>query len=154
MDRRALLTASLAALAGCLPLRGDPATPRRNVNHPQMHAGIAWLPAESTYRVRMLAGNRFTAQNTRSVRVVVDADRYREVSWVGGEDPAQTFPLEVGDELLVPTGAPGTLRVVWTAPDGDRSVALESRETPSTPGATRTPRPPASATPTATEERT
>ncbi|MEF8869709.1 MAG: hypothetical protein V5A85_14390 [Haloarculaceae archaeon] len=153
MDRRALLTASLAALAGCLPLRGDPATPRRNVNHPRMHAEIAWLPEESAYRVRMLAGNRFTAENTRSVRVVVDADRYRRVSWVGGEDPAQAFPLDVGDELVVPTGSPGTLRIVWTAPDGDRSVALESREDTPTPGPTRTPRPPASATPTATEER-
>jgi hypothetical protein len=142
MDRRALLAAGLAALAGCLPLRGEPATPGRNVNHPQMLADVAWLPDESAYRVRMLAGNRFTPENTRSVRVVVETDRYRELSWVGGASPAQSFPLDVGDELLVPVGSRGDVRVVWTGPDGDRSVSLEHHEDgarPSMPGDDRTP---------------
>lgn len=136
MDRRALLTAlpaSLAALAGCLPLRGEPATPGRNVNHPQMLADVEWLPDESTYRVRMLAGNRFTAENTRSVQVVVETDEYERVVWVGGTDPAQAFPLDVGDELLVPVGSRGDVRVVWTGPDGIRSVSLEHREDVPTP---------------------
>lgn len=143
MDRRALLAGGAAALAGCLPLRGDPAPPPENANYPRMLARFAWLPAEPSYRVRMVAGNRFTSDNTGSVSVVVDTDEFRETTWVGSTErdpnPAQSFPLDVGDEITVPAARRGTVRVVWQAPEGDRSVSLDALDEASQPTSTSTP---------------
>ena len=144
MDRRALLVAGSAALAGCLPLRGSPRTPGRNVNEPQLRAEYEWLPAESAYRIRHAAGNRFTAENTGSVRVVVDTgvvDASRR-TWVGSDDSAQPFPLVVGDELRVGAEGRGDVRLIWTDPEGVNSATLdlyriEEQPTP-TPGRTET----------------
>jgi len=148
MDRRALLAAGSAALAGCLPLRSSPRTPGRNVNEPQIRAAYEWLPDESAYRVRHAAGNRFTTENTGSLRVAVDTDEgeTHRRAWVGTDDPAQPFPLVVGDELRVPSARRGEVRLVWTAPDGVNSATLDVyrvEEQPSptptlTPGRTET----------------
>ncbi|WP_276261366.1 hypothetical protein [Haloglomus litoreum] len=144
MDRRALLAGGATLLAGCLPLRGEPAPPPPNANYPRMLATIEWLPDEPGYRVRMTAGNRFTPDNTGAVTVVVDAQDYRRVAWVGsaGEvsTPAQSFPLDVGDELVVPSAERGTVRVVWESPEGDRSVALDTLDRAAQPTATPTSR--------------
>jgi hypothetical protein len=141
MDRRALLAAGSAALAGCLPLRGSPRTPGRNVNEPQIRATYEWLPDESAYRVRHAAGNRFTAENTGSLRVIVDADEVDDPrrTWVGGEDSAQPFPLAVGDELRVRSPRRGDVRVVWTDPEGVNSASLDVYRIEEQPTATPTP---------------
>lgn len=144
MDRRALLAAGSAALAGCLPLRSSPRTPGRNANEPQLRAEYEYLPDESAYRIRHAAGNTFTAENTGSVRVVVDTGAVDEPrrTWVGPDDPAQPFPLAVGDELRVGAEGRGDVRLAWTDPEGVNSVSLdlyriEEQPTP-TPGRTAT----------------
>lgn len=146
MDRRALLVAGSAAFAGCVPLRGSPRTPGRNVNEPQIRAAYEYLPAESAYRIRHAAGNRFTAANTGSVRVLVESGEVDDPrrTWVGPDDPAQPFPLVVGDELRVPSPRRGDVRLVWIDPEGVNSVSLdvyrvEEQPTPTpTPGRTAT----------------
>jgi hypothetical protein len=154
MDRRALLAGGASLLAGCFPLRGEPAPPPSNANYPRMLAAFEWLPDEPGYRVRMTAGNRFTPENTGAVTVVIDTDDYRQVAWVGtaGEDPdpAQPFPLDVGDEVVVPAPARATVRVVWESPEGDRSVALDVFRRAAQP----TPTVPATPTPKRTETGT
>lgn len=153
MDRRALLVGGAAALAGCLPLRGSPRTPGRNVNEPQIQAAYEYLPAESAYRIRHVAGNEFTAENTGALRVVVQTDEVDEPqrTWVGGDDPAQPFPLEVGDELTVPSPVRGDVRVVWTDPEGVNSAVLDVYRIEEQPTPTPTPQPTADGT--ATEDR-
>jgi hypothetical protein len=146
MDRRALLVAGSAALAGCLPLRSSPRTPGRSVNEPQIRATYEYLPVESAYRVRHAAGNRFTAENTGSLRVLVETDGVDSPrrTWVGPDDPAQAFPLVVGDELRVPSPRRADVRLVWTDPEGVNSATLdlyriEEQPTPTpTPGRTAT----------------
>jgi hypothetical protein len=142
MDRRALLAGGAAALAGCLPLRGEPEPPQ-NANYPRLLADIEWLPTEPAYRIRMVAGNQFTADNTRAVTVVTEAARFRETTWVGTTDddgdPAQSFPLDVGDELVVPVEGRTTVRVVWVSPDRDRSVSLDALDADAQPTPTPTP---------------
>lgn len=150
MDRRALLVGGASLLAGCLPLRGEPAPPPPNANYPRMLADIAWLSGGPGYRIRMTAGNRFTPENTGSVSVVVDADEYRQFAWVGSvdedPDPAQSFPLDVGDEVVVPSPERGTVRIVWQSPEGARSVSLDALDRAAQPTPTPTPTTPATST--------
>ncbi|MFC7226354.1 hypothetical protein N0B31_02985 [Salinirubellus salinus] len=159
MDRRALLAAGSAALAGCLPLRGSPRTPGANANEPQLRAEYEYLPGDSAYRVRHAAGNEFTAENTGALVVRVDPrdERANSRLWAGTDVRAddsddggatQSFPVGVGDEIRVPAPSRGDVRVVWTGPDGENSVSLDVYRAEEQPTPTPTPRPTADGTAT------
>jgi hypothetical protein len=162
MDRRALLAAGSAALAGCLPLRSSPRTPGRNVNEPQLQAEYEYRPTADVYLVRHAAGNEFTAANTGALVVRIDPRGERGVSrlWAGtdvraddsdDDAPAQSFPVDVGDEVRVPAPSRGDVRVVWTDPDAEDSVVLDVYRLEEQPTPSPSPHPTADGT--ATEDR-
>jgi hypothetical protein len=62
-------------------------------------------------------GDTFDQQNTRRLDVVVD----------GEPRGAFRLPASAGDSTAVPAESGSTVRVVWSAPDGDSSVLSESQ---------------------------
>lgn len=124
MYRRSLLVAGATAFAGCAFGPSPPTTDGYPQTPPNFVGAFAWLPDESAYRVRFDAGNVIEAPDAARVAVVAGEPRV-DRTWVGSDDPAVAFPLEPGDELTVGVDAPDDVTVVWTAPDENRSVALD-----------------------------
>lgn len=176
MYRRTVLAAATATLAGCGLAPSPPTTDGYPETPPNAFFAFEWDSDADAYIVEFVRGNRLTADNTGALEVVVDSvDDGESVErlWVGAPDadpggdfgdPLAAFPLTPGAHLRVPVDSPGTVRVVWTDPEGGRSRSagrwrIESQptaepatravDTEATATGTRTP----TATATAEEER-
>ena len=134
MFRRTVLAAATATLAGCGLAPSPPTTDGYPETPPNTVFAFEWDPDDSAYVVEFVRGNRLTADNTGALVVVVtpeDTSATTERLWVGAPDadpgggdsgePRAGFPLTPGARLRVPVDAPGTVRVVWTDPEGERS---------------------------------
>ncbi|QZP38620.1 hypothetical protein [Halobaculum magnesiiphilum] len=168
MYRRTVLAAATATLAGCGLSPSPPTTDGYPETPPNAFFAFEWNPDDDEYVVEFARGNRLTADNTGALAVVVDpvddGDPVERL-WVGAPDadpgggdfgePLTAFPLAPDAQLRVPVDSPGTVRVVWTDPEAERSRAvgrwrIESQPTPASEPETET----ATATKTATETKT
>jgi len=147
--RRTVLAAATATLAGCGLAPSPPSTNGYPETPPNAFFEFGWDPDGSAYVVEFARGNRLTADNTGALRVrVADATPDGDAvttPWVGAVDgvgddgsgdPRADFPLSPGATLRVPFESPGPVRVVWVAPDADRSRAVGRWRRESQPTAT------------------
>mgnify|MGYP006277259485 CR=1 FL=1 len=155
MYRRTVLAAATATLAGCGLAPSPPTTDGYPETPPNAFFAFERDPDADAYVVEFARGNRLTADNTGRLVVVVSPEDGETVErlWVGDPDadpggdgfgdPRTAFPLTPGARFRLPVDAPGTVRVVWTDPAGDRSRQV---------GQLRIERQPQRASPTETAE--
>ncbi|UIO99240.1 hypothetical protein Hbl1158_11960 [Halobaculum sp. CBA1158] len=137
MYRRTVLAAATATLAGCGLAPSPPTTDGYPETPPNAFFAFEWDADGPAYEVTFARGNRLAADNTGRLLVRVDGGApggdavatpwVGAVDGVGGDDlgdPRREFPLSPGATLRVPVESPGTVRVVWVAPDGDSSRAV------------------------------
>lgn len=138
MYRRTVLAAATATLAGCGLAPSPPTTDGYPETPPNAFFAFEWNPDGDAYVVEFARGNRLTADNTGALAVVVNPEggvgEPVERLWVGAPDadpgggdfgdPRTAFPLTPGARLRVPVDSPGTVRVVWTDPEADRSRSV------------------------------
>jgi hypothetical protein len=150
VHRRALLAALPTALAGCSLAPAGPTTERYPATPPNIFATFAWHPEPSSFTVTFTRGNRLTAENTGLLTVVTDgSDGYERTVWVATDEALAAddlaadaavadFPLDPGAELTHSAPEATRARLVWVAPDENRSMAVANwvPETESGPEAT------------------
>ena len=136
MHRRALLAALPTALAGCSLAPRGPTTERYPATTPNIFAAFAWDPERSSFTVTFTQGNRLTPANTGMLVAVTDTDGGSERTvWVATDEAlaadgfpadaaAADFPLEPAAELTHAVPEPARTRLVWVAPDENRSMAV------------------------------
>ena len=148
--RRTVLAAATATtLAGCGLAPSPPSADGYPETPPNTFFGFDWDSDGSAYVVEFVRGNRLTADNTGALRVhVADATPDGDAvttPWVGAVDgvgadgpgdPRAEFPLSPGATLRVPVESSGPVRVIWVAPEGDRSRAVGRWRRASQPTAT------------------
>jgi len=119
MRRRQVLALGAAALPGCI---ATPEPPERSPTPPNVFVEFTWTG--TAYRVDFEYGTDVTEQNTRSLSLY-DPEADERTFWVArNRDARATFPLEPGVSLTVEANRDAGLRVVWLAPDGERSATL------------------------------
>ncbi|WP_135304069.1 hypothetical protein [Haloarcula amylovorans] len=124
MLRRTLLTAASTTLAGCGLTPAPPSAESYPESPPNAFFSYRWLPDRTACAVRFDRGNRLTPANTAALRIRSD-DGDGETVWVSRDADAEaSYPLEPGAVLRHPVGDATGLRVIWTGPDGDRSVVF------------------------------
>jgi len=123
MKRRTVLAVAAGTLGGCLA-PAQPPTDRYPSTPPNVLAAFDYRPDGPAYEVRFVRGNRLTSANTGTLEV--RGERAEPVVWASGsrDSAVEAFPVEPGDSLRYPVGGRQTVRLVWNAPDGDRSVLL------------------------------
>jgi len=131
MRRRALLAALPTALAGCSAVPTGPSTDAYPATPPNVFTTFAWDPDRSALVVEFTRGNRLTPENTALLAVTTVDDPDDRTVWVASADaddpgdPAAEFPLSPGATLAHELPEPARCRLIWTAPDGDRSRAVD-----------------------------
>ena len=126
MHRRALLTTLVPALAGCSLAPSSPSTDPYPTSGPNIFVSFDWNPDQSALTVTFDRGNRVTAENTRRLSVVTPDVDHTETIWVDrdGTDSAAAFPLTPGATLTHEIPKPAMTRIVWVAPERNRSRAV------------------------------
>ena len=134
--RRALLAALPTALAGCSLAPRGPTTERYPATPPNIFAEFAWNAERSSFTVTFTQGNRLTPENTGILVVVSETEAgLAETVWVATDEALAAddlppdaavadFPLEPGATLTHSVPEQARTRLVWVAPDENRSMAV------------------------------
>jgi hypothetical protein len=143
MQRRALLASLPTVLAGCSVAPASPSTTAYPASQPNIFVSFNWDSDRSELAVRFERGNQLTAANTALLVVRTEADTLHRTVWVASDevsdrgDPVDTFPISPGASVIHEMPEPAAARLVWVAPDGNRSRAV-AQWTPPTQSATPT----------------
>ncbi|WP_254279103.1 hypothetical protein [Haloarcula marina] len=131
MFRRSFLTAASVTLAGCGLAPSPPSTESYPESPPNVLLSFAWDPERSVHEIRFSRGSRVTPENTGELLArTVEGDS--ETVWVSGErDGVADFPLTPGATLTHSVSDRHGVRVVWVAPDEDRSILVGRHRLPS-----------------------
>lgn len=120
MRRRRVLALGAAALGGCT---ASPEPPAYTESAPNVFLSREWTG--SAHRFTFEYGTTVTERNTDELAVRVDETGDRH-TWVSvHDDSGERFPVEPGDTLTIETDRESTLLLVWSAPNGHRSVVLD-----------------------------
>jgi len=126
VHRRALLTTLVPALAGCSLAPSSPSTEPYPTSGPNVFVSFDWNPDQSALTVTFDRGNRVTAKNTSRLSVVTPGADDTETVWFNHDstDSDAAFPLTPGATLTHEIPEPAMTRVVWVAPERNRSRAV------------------------------
>lgn len=140
MQRRALLAALPSALAGCSVAPTDPSTTAYPASQPNIFTSSEWDSTRSELTVRFEQGNQLTAANTAMLAIQTGSDGRNRTVWVASDeasdrgDPVDDLPLSPGASVTHSVSESAYTRLLWVAPDGDRTRAIASWEPPANAG--------------------